>query len=347
MNHHTKEHNILDDAIAALHQTTGVELHIVKRDARIAGNRIDALIQMPHAHDELLVEIKKWAPHMNFGALVHQMEHLARLGKTLLVADYINPKMGDKLRAAHIQFLDIAGNAYFNQPPLYIYIKGNKAGLNAPDNQTTKLGKAFQPTGMKVVFGFLKDIGTINAPYREIAEQAQVALGTVSWVIRDLITQGFLLEGVTKGTRKLADFNQLLNKWAEAYPQKLKEKQKIGTFTTDNPEWWKDIKLAKFDAFWGGEVAAALYTNYLNPKNAIVYINKKNITPFMQTARLRKVAPNEQPEILIELVEPFWKDENPIDTELAHPIIVYADLIETADPRNLETANRLREEYLH
>ncbi|MYD30503.1 MAG: hypothetical protein F4X01_02655, partial [Nitrospira sp. SB0661_bin_20] len=27
-------------------------------------------------------------------------------------------------------------------------------------------------------------------------------------------------------------------------------------------------------------------------------------------------------------------------------LVAYADLIETGDPRNLETANRIREEYL-
>ncbi|PCI01247.1 MAG: hypothetical protein COB79_04335, partial [Zetaproteobacteria bacterium] len=94
------------------------------------------------------------------------------------------------------------------------------------------------------------------------------------------------------------------------YALQLREKQKIGLFTTDNTQWWLTIDLTKFDGRWGGEVAAAKYTNYLNPKNAVVYLNKINMGKLLQAGRLRKIAPNEQPEVRVELIEPFWEQEN-------------------------------------
>ncbi len=344
----TQRGDILDAAIGAIHRETGLQLDIVRRDAGKEDKRIDAIIQMPDKGTRLVAEVKKWTAQANLGAVINQIKQIAEPGQGILVADYINPNMGEKLKKVDIQFMDVVGNAYINQPPVYIYIKGNKPEPNTVDKGKT--GKAFQPTGMRVVFAFLKDRKLINAPYREIAEQAQVALGTVGWVIKDLVAQGFLLEGAKKNQRKLTNIDHLIDKWVEAYPHKLKEKQKIGIFTTNNHDWWKTIKPEKFNAQWGGEIAAALYTDYLNPKQSVVYINKANMAKFLQVARLRKPEPYERADIQVELIEPFWKDvKDKQNTELiglAHPIITYADLIETGDPRNLDTANRLREKYI-
>ena len=350
MNKLAAEKDILDAAIGAVNREAGLRLDVVGREVKWEDKYIDAIIQMPDNGIRLAAEIKKWAAQANLGAVIHQINNLPGPGHGLFVADYINPNMGERLKEADIQFLDTAGNAYINQRPVYIYIKGNKPQQAIAAKEKVKTGKTFQPTGMKVVFAFLKDGELINAPYREIADQAQVALGTVGWVIRDLVAQGYLLEGVKKNQRKPAGFDQLLDKWVEAYPYKLKEKHKIGVFTTDNPEWWKDIDPEQFDALWGGEIAAAKYTNYLYPKHGVVYINKANMVNFLQSARLRKPDPLERPNIQIDLIEPFWKEKKPQDIAgqegLAHPIITYADLIETGDVRNLDTANRLREKYL-
>lgn len=349
MNRLATERDILDAAIDIVGREVGLRLDIVERDVWKEGKHIDAIIEMPETGAQMVVVIKKWATHVNLGAVIDQIKNIAKPGHGLLVADYINPNMGERLKEVNIQFLDTAGNAYINQLPVYIYIKGNKPKPDVAAMGKIKTGKAFQPTGMKVIFAFLKDRSLINAPYREIAERAQVALGTVGWVISDLVAQGFFFEGVKKNQRELADFDRLLNKWVEVYPYRLKEKHKIGIFTTDNPDWWKTMNLEEFDALWGGEIAAAKYTNYLNPKHAVVYIKKANMAKFLQAARLRKIIQTEQSDIRIDLIEPFWKQEKSIEKEkdLAHPIVVYGDLIETADPRNLETANRLRAKYLH
>lgn len=351
MNRPATEYDILDAAIGAIHREAGLRMDVVGREVKKDDKRIDAIIQLPDNGVRLAAEIKKWATQANLGAVINQLKNLAEPGQGLLIADYINPNIGERLKEADIQFLDTAGNAYINQRPVYIYIKGNKPQQAVAAKERVKTGKAFQPTGMKVVFAFLRDGELINAPYREIADQAGVALGTVGWVIRDLIAQGFLLEGINNiNQRKLTDFDLLVDKWVEAYPYKLKGKHKIGTFTTGNPDWWKAINPEKFDALWGGEIAAAKYTNYLNPKHGVVYINKANMANFLKAARLRKTEPHGRQDIQIDLIEPFWKEtKNKGNTEeacLAPPIIAYADLIETGDTRNLDTANKLREKYL-
>ena len=348
MNRLATERDILNEAIGAIHREAGLRLDVVGREVRKGDKRIDAIIRMPGADNQLVAEIKKWAPHANLGAVINQINHIAKPGKGMFLADYINPNMGERLKEANIQFIDTAGNAYINQPPVYIYIKGNKPELNVGARGTDKTGRAFQATGMRVVFAFLRDKNLINAPYRHIAAQAQVALGTVGWVIRDLVAQGFLLEGRKKTQREFDNFDELIDEWVEAYPHKLKAKQRIATFTTDDPEWWKAIDLNKFGALWGGEIAAARYTRYLNPKDAVIYVNKEHMAKFLKTARLRKIAQNEQAALRVDLIEPFWKEEQNggKTADLVHPLIAYADLLETGDPRNLETANIIHEKYL-
>lgn len=354
MNNFTTKLEILQKAITLIKQETGIRINTVKDDAVNKENGyVDAVIQI-QAHDiTLFVEVKKWAANKNIGAIINQIKNIGGPGKGLLVADYINPNMADKLKNAEVQFLDTVGNAYINQKPnLYIYIKGNKPKIDANKTERIKTGKAFQPSGLKVIFAFLKNKDLINAPYRHIADNAQVALGTVGWVIRDLKAQGFILEGIKKKGRELTKINLLVDKWAEAYPLKLKEKYKIGKFTTENTDWWEKIKIEQYHGIWGGEIAAAKYSHYLNPKHGIVYIKKKNMAALLKTARLRKLEAYEISNTEIELIEPFWKWEkevigNPKHNFLAHPIITYADLIETGEARNLETAKRIRDEYIN
>ncbi len=348
MNKLTIEHDILNEAIDVIYRETGLQLDVVGREINEGTKKIDAILEIRGSGTKFITEIKKWASHANLGAIINQLLQLAAPGKQLLVADYINPNMGQNLKEAGVQFIDTIGNAYINLPGCYIYIKGNKPKTTTmgAGTITRRAGKAAQPTGVKIIYAFLKNRELINAPYREIANQAQVALGAVGWVIRDLLEQRILIKGLDK-KRKLADYPQLLSKWVEAYP-KLKEKQRIDIFTTDNPTWWQTIDLGEFDAVWGGEIAAAKYTDYLIPKDALIYIEKINLANFLNTARLRKVQPNEKPENIIDLIEPFWKiDKKEITKNLAHPILVYADLIATGDPRNIDTANRIREKYLY
>jgi len=354
MNNLTTEHEILQKAINVLKQETGIRINTAKDQVLNKENGyVDAVIQIQPYDITMFVEVKKWAANKNIGAIINQIKYIGGPGKGLLVADYINPNMADKLKNADVQFLDTVGNAYINQKQnLYIYIKGNKPKIDANKTEIIKTDKAFQPSGLKVIFAFLKNKNLINAPYRDIADNAQVALGTVGWVIRDLKAQGFILEGIKKKERELTKVNLLIDKWVEAYPVKLKEKYKIGKFTTENTDWWKNLRIEQYHGNWGGEIAAAKYTHYLNPKNGIVYIKKQNMTALLKAARLRKLELNEIRNTEIELVEPFWKWEDKINNNvenknLTHPIITYADLVETGEARNLDTARRIRDEFIN
>ena len=79
-----------------------------------------------------------------------------------------------------------------------------------------------------------------------------------------------------------------------------------------------------------------------------MYINKKDVTVFITKARLRKYDPQRDDGYLVDIREIFWKpDQAETETGIANPIITYADLIATGEPRNLEVAERLRENIIN
>jgi hypothetical protein len=70
-----------------------------------------------------------------------------------------------------VNFIDTAGNAYINNSPLLINIKGNK-----PDEMPTSTKRMYHSSGLKIIFALLCNPGFENDDYRSIASMADVAL---------------------------------------------------------------------------------------------------------------------------------------------------------------------------
>ncbi|MES9903529.1 MAG: type IV toxin-antitoxin system AbiEi family antitoxin [Sedimenticola sp.] len=344
------EQEILERAIDAVGRETGLLLQLEQWGTRVGDRVVDAFVRLEQGNRLLAVEIKKWAQHTNLGALISQVTQLPEEG--LLVADYINPRMADKLRQQGVQFIDAVGNAFIKQPPVYVYVTGNRQEERhfMPTKDGAK--RAFDPKGLMVVYAFLRHPELANAPYRRIAEHAGVAVGTVGWVLNGLKAGDFIRDKGKKKGRRLINYRKLLDRWVEAWPEKLKPKQLIGTFNANDPYWWEGIDIRDYDGYWGGEIAGAQYTGYLKPKIVTVYLPETDHTKLLRDARLRKAITTEGEEgANVLLYRPFWPKqpdnfENGFRRDLVHPILAYADLIVTGDSRNLETARRIFDEHI-
>lgn len=259
--------------------------------------------------------------------------------KGVLVTRYVPAPLAEDLKEMDVQFMDTAGNAYINNPPVYLFIKGNKP-VKTPEMEPAD--RAFHTMGLKVVFTLLCNPHWIRRPYREIAEAAGVALGTVGRVIKDLQRLGFLIEMGKKG-RHLVDKPRLLERWINGYAEKLRPKVLIGKYKAANPGWWKDEKQIHLEVLWGGEVAAAKLTQYLKPKNVTLYMdNTKTLGKILLKNRLIKDKNGD-----VEILKVFWNFEhNRKDFHLVPPLLIYADLVITGDKRNLDTAGMIYEKEL-
>ncbi len=254
----------------------------------------------------------------------------------LLVTRYINPQLADELKQGGTEFVDTAGNAFINQPPLYVFVKGNKPKIvKAPP-----LNRAFRPAGLKLIYGLLCNPGLENRTYREIAAQTDVALGTVDWIMKELKELRFLLNMEERGLRLLQK-ERLLQRWVTAYPEQLRPRLTVGRFRGDL-EWWRQKKLDPLRAQWGGEVAAERLTRYLQAQIITIYAMPQQLDQLLAENRLRKDETGE-----VEILKRFWKPPEMWQYEdLVHPILIYADLLATGNERNIETAKMIYDQHI-
>ena len=184
-------------------------------------------------------------------------------------------------------------------------------------------GRAFRPTGLKVVFALLCQPGLVKAPYREIVAAARVAQGTVGWVISDLKQQNYLVDRGKHG-RKLINAAKLLDTWVEMYARELRPRLLVGRYKTKKTDWWKNIDWRQTTACLGAEPAAAILTDYLKPGTITVYA-PESINQFLLTHHLEKNSSGS-----VELFQKFWDFDYLWDYEgMAPPLLVYADLMAT------------------
>jgi len=263
------------------------------------------------------------------GAVVQQLRR--HIEKGILVTNHVTPQVAEILKETGTPFLDTAGNAYVNEPPLFVFIKGNKPFKGETGKPQIR---AFRPTGLQVVFALLCNPELVKAQYRKIAKAADVALGTVGWVMRDLRQMGYLIEMGKRG-RRLIQKEKLLARWATEYPEQLRPKKVLGTFKAAKTDWWKDAELPGPETYWGGEIAAAKLAQHLKPQTATIYTRElKALFEWLIKNRIRK-----DPDGNIEILRKFWKFKPDQEYHnLTHPVLIYADLLGTADARNIETA---------
>lgn len=330
--------DLLEKAFEACFKATGLQFRVEATGARLAeGWQADALVrlQAPGTDVQFIAEVKKTLTAATLAVALEKLKRLEK--KTLLVADYVNPNMAERLKEMRVPFVDTVGNAYIHEPPLFVYIKG-EGPPKVPKG--TKRTRAFQPTGLKVLFALLCRPELVNANYREMAKVAGVALGTVGWVVADLKAPGFWLDMGKRG-RRLVNKAKLLERWAVAYPEQLRPKLVMGKFAAPDPNWWQAVGAGEFDAYWGAEVAAARLTQYLRPEFVTVYVRDR-AEEFIFRHRLKK-----DPRGDVEVLKAFWRPEcDWVDREMTHPLLVYVDLLATGDARNMEAARIVYERYL-
>jgi hypothetical protein len=325
---------ILQNALKAFQKITGLIA-----DAGPASPVSDIRIRFRGTEQSYSVLVKKAGP-LTHAAAALTVQNLKRIPqKILLIAEYVSPGLADLLRETDTPFLDTAGNAYLNDPPVFVFIKGNK-----PETLLRSYGqsRAFRTAGLKIIFALLCSPGLENAPFREIARAAAVSLGSVGAVMRELKQTGCLIDRGKHG-RCLIRKENLLNRWITAYPELLRPKQETGRYSTADNRPWNTFDLLSFGAEWGGEPGAALMTGYLKPQILTIYA-KQDIGKLLLKNKIRR-----DPRGNIEILKAFWNFEDtrgPLSEPAVHPLLIYADLIAAADPRTAETAKIIYEQTI-
>lgn len=339
------EQRILEQAIAALAKNTGLRITVVDRDiAAVGQHRQDARIEIDDdgRRFPLPVEIKTRIDREAALGAAHTQIRRFLGAHGVLVTPYLAPKLVDHCREnLKLQFIDTAGNAYLRQPGLHVLVTGQRRPALTAEFAPTHAGTT---TALRIIFLLLCRPDLLNAPYREIAAAAGVALGAVGPALQNLTDRQYLIGG--PGKRHLVQPARLFDEWVMNYPTRLRPKLQARRFTAAIQDWWQGADLNDTGAFWGAEVAADRLTNYLKPATCTLYVRPNQTKQFIAMAaeryRLRADLKGN-----IEILEAFWKfPTDPRWPDVVPAPLVYADLVATLDPRNLEVAELVRTQYI-
>jgi hypothetical protein len=333
------EREMLEKAIGALKESAGLNVRIDLPAKREKGeSETDAIIGLSAEGHQWAFSavVKKNLTNDILGYVITELR-AARSQPGVLVTRYVSPNQAEKLRRANAQFIDMAGNAFLNQPPLFVLITGNRRSEGPVKARPARF---FSSAGIRVLFALLCRPALAAASYRDIAAAADVSLGAVSQVMEDLKSAGYLV-GREGRERRLMKHEELIRRWGEAYSERLRPKLLISRFSAEKPDWWKEVHLEEMNAYWSGEVAAARLTKYLRPQVKTIY------TPNRLAALQLKFRFRQDDNGDIELLKKFWTfDGDGGSPGTAPALLVYADLMASGDERNIETARMIYDRYI-
>lgn len=322
-----RERDVIDIATRMLEQQTGI-----RTGFHIFGEDVDVSLKIEGNDLILNAQVRLFLSRTRLGMAINILNNMR--GIPLLITEFVSPQLMNIIEENGINFIDASGNALINVPPIFIKIKGNKRE-EAIQNKATR--RPLQSTNLQTIFTILCNPGIEGEPIREIAELAGVSHGTVHLTLKELGRQNYLKKHNEKYV--LVNKENLLERWVTFYPERLKPKYLLGTYTV-NSDLAESINLKSYDALWGGEMAAAQLTNYLRPFIYTIYIGERR-GEFIIRNRLRK-----DPKGNLILMKKFWNFPNYNYQGITHPILVYADLLATGDPRNIETAKIIYEKEI-
>jgi len=292
-----------------------------------SGNGV-AMISSDSLDLSYTVWLQPWAPQKDINALISQMKALS--APAILFADFINPVMAGKLRRRSISFVDCAGNASIKGKPFEVYVKGKKS---TQLRSRRVRGRAFNSAGLKLIFAVFNQPQFLHASYRDISNKVNIALGSVGPVIDDLYASGYILDD---GERRLVNKKRLYERWVDGYLEKLRPKQLLACYTSDDADWWKKASPADFHGLWGGEVVIAKSTPFMAPETISLYFSSEiKQKEFADFYGLREDAEGE-----ICVYRNFWSPSYAGDDNAdgLSPMIVYADIVDAINPGSWDVA---------
>ncbi len=242
------------------------------------------------------------------------------------------------MRESGWAYLTAEGHLFLNDQDrsVYLYIeRSTKLGQVAP-----KPGD-YTPTDLKVLFAYLT---LAPEPYGgsqiELARYADVSEAGVTRALRKLAGNGFPRQRDQLLAEQLI---VLLQTWAEQYALKLKSKLRTWRFhPVGLRQDWRELSALPEGIYYSGVAAAAVEGfGLVSGRELEVYAGFDALAE--HTRRLRW-APSPEGQVICR--ERFWGQPSTdwcVTGRSSHatvPLLTYADLLATRDPRAIEVAER-------
>lgn len=346
------EREILENCVANLRALEGIKrIDLKERESGLPPGADPKLVVRTRSGQlAYVVEVKRTVAAAGLEHLLQQLERYARTTKArpLLLTDLISPKLAERLIGAGVNFADAAGNVYLNWPgKLHIQIQGKKPTQIAE----TKSERLTQPSGLRILYALLTQPAENWGTYRDIAKAAGVALGSVALVTRELKAKGYLIEE-GRDKWRLTQKRKLLDLWVEGYGARLRPALLIGRYQPSEAHLEQTLHSLRSEmedrkiawAFTGG-FAADILTHHFRGEQLSFYAQEWSLE---MTRRLKWLPSDRGAVTVLRKFSPLvaFHLESPASQPIAHPLLVYAELIFQGRERELETAKLVYDRYL-
>ena len=297
-----------------------------------------------------LVEVKRTVTAAGLEHVLQQLKRYAQGSKArpLLLSNYIPLNLAERLVHTGVNFADAAGNVYLNWPDkLHIQIQGRKPKQIAE----AKSERLTQPSGLRVLYALLTQPAENWGAYRDIARACGVALGSIAVVMRELKAKGYLVQE-RRDEWRLTQKRKLLDLWVEGYGGRLRPNLLIGRYqpgetNLDNTVRVLGSELDDKKISWAitGTFAADILTRHFRGEQLSFFAQE---WPVDLTRRLKWLPSDRGPVTVLRKFSPLvtFNLETPRAKPVAHPLLVYAELIFQGRERELETAKIVYDKYL-
>ena len=282
-------------------------------------------------------------------------EYFANLGKRLndkqrplLVTRNLSNLVIDQLLERNIEFIDVDGNIYLNSSDIYIAVR------NQISKNTTNKSLEITAAALQVMYALLihQDISINNNFDEKISCISGVTLKTVNITFKKLQELDYIRR--KKEGYEITDYTKFLERWELGYAERLRAKLLINTYSPNAKRNFSEIEfnIREYAGICGyligGELGSSIITKHLRPISTTLHL-KKDVNLFQTVVQL-KLKPN--PDGNIVLINSFGDDQYQqgkyglLKKDIAHPLLIHAELVRTGDSRLKETAQLIFDKYI-
>jgi len=255
----------------------------------------------------------------------------------LLFAPYVSAPMGNRLRAQQLSYVDAVGNCHLECDGLLLaHVEGKKA---VRQSSTRAPGVKAQ----QLLFAVLAEPELVEAPVRRIALAAGIGKSATLEQRGRLHVEGLLDYHPALG---LVSRRELLDRWLSAYADAVRPSwlnARCRSRITDPVALELLIERVCGGRMWafGGVAAASRMAPISRSTEIVVHLAE---IPAGLLEQLQAVPTSNGP--LTILHTPGALAYQGVKPHLAHPLLVYSELLASSDPQAAQAARVVREQFL-
>jgi hypothetical protein len=318
------------------------------QEAKGRDSGIDGILKLhtPKGTQVYFVETKR--SYLDTG-LLHALLAQAKVvrdrhKKPLLVfARYVPTSSAEKLIKSGINFIDEVGNMHLSVGRNY-----ERTVMGHKQKTATESASRLTPAVAQLLFTFAADPDAPKWSVRQLAQASGVSKSNVAKVRQQLLERGLLRQ--SKSGFHIVDRSVLHDELLQGYERALRPKLVLGRFRSPDvePEGVIDRVRSSFSdssVKWSltGGPAANLLQRFYRGVDVPLFVET---LPDVTRRRLRLLPDKTGPLTFLNSFGtlPFWKEIEGV--MVAHPWLIYAELMSSPDPRAHEAAQEIKSQYL-